>query len=165
MDGPPWAPKAIANLFLDWFEHSQERVTPLKLQKVLYFCHADFLQRTGSPLVSEEFEAWRYGPVLPSVFHAFKKWTGNAIPDRATQFDPATCETHIPLAELDPFTETILRPIFDVYAPVEGGHLSGVSHRAGGPWSEAVRLFSLYQNINRRISNELIASRHRCLFQ
>jgi uncharacterized phage-associated protein len=160
-EGPPWNPKAMANLFLDWFDQRRQRITPLKLQKCLYFCHADYLQNTGVPLVSEEFEAWRYGPVLPSVFQAFKHYAGQEIDGRATRFDPATLASTCPVATLDSEQYSVLREIFDLYAPVDGGYLSSVSHRPGGPWSEALRLFDDHRNINRRISNDLIAARHK----
>ena len=162
-EGPPWNPKAMANLFLDWFETQRRIVTPLKLQKTLYFCHADFLQNHGVSLVTEEFEAWTYGPVLPSVFHAFKHYSGQPILTRASQFDPVTLSSFRPIAHLDSRQIGALRPIFELYAPVDGGHLSSVSHRPGGPWSEALRLFNEHRNINRRISNDLIASRHKSL--
>lgn len=155
----------MANLFLDWFAARQQTVTPLKLQKILYFCHADFLVRTGYPLVAEEFEAWRYGPVLPSVYQAFKKSVGCGIRGRATHFDPITLRSSQPVAALDGRYEAIIRPIFDIYAPVDAGCLSAVSHADGGPWCEALRLFGEHRNINRRISSELIRSRHRLLFQ
>lgn len=162
-EGPPWKPKAMANLFLDWFEGRHQPVTPLKLQKMLYFCHADFLQRTGGALISEEFEAWRYGPVLPSVFHAFKHRAGQEIRSRAVQFNPANLQSSVPVAHLDSSSEAVLIPIFELYAPVDAGFLSRLSHRQGGPWGEALSAFAAHQNINRRISNDLIAAYHKSL--
>jgi uncharacterized phage-associated protein len=45
-------------------------VSNLEINKILYFAHMLFLGRHGldSPLVEEMFQAWDYGPVLPSVY-------------------------------------------------------------------------------------------------
>ena len=42
----------------------------LQLQKILYLAHMIYAGRTGRPLVRREFEAWDYGPVIPSVYRA-----------------------------------------------------------------------------------------------
>ncbi len=45
-------------------------VTPLKLQKLLYYCQGYALALTGKPLFPEPVEAWRYGPVVDlSLIH------------------------------------------------------------------------------------------------
>lgn len=45
-------------------------LTNLQLQKILYIAHMLYAGRhEGNPLVGDEtFEAWGYGPVLPSVY-------------------------------------------------------------------------------------------------
>lgn len=41
----------------------------LQLHKILYIAHMVFSGRNGEPLISDErFQAWPYGPVLPSVY-------------------------------------------------------------------------------------------------
>ena len=47
---------------------AQGKVTNIQLQKFLYLMHMYYLGRTGNLLVNETFEAWKYGPVLPSVY-------------------------------------------------------------------------------------------------
>ncbi len=42
--------------------------THLKLQKLLYFAYAEFLLRTGERLFKEPILAFKYGPVVESVF-------------------------------------------------------------------------------------------------
>ena len=43
-------------------------ITSMKLQKLIYYCQAWHLSRTGAPLFAERIEAWRQGPVVPAVF-------------------------------------------------------------------------------------------------
>ena len=44
----------------------------LELQKILYVGQMLYLGRYNEPLVNEVFEAWDYGPVLPTIYHSAK---------------------------------------------------------------------------------------------
>ena len=55
-------------------------VTPLKLQKLLYYCQGYSLALTGKPIFPEKIEAWKYGPVVDSVYQEYKKYEGSIIP-------------------------------------------------------------------------------------
>jgi uncharacterized phage-associated protein len=54
-------------------------ITPMKLQKMLYFLYRDYLQETETALFGERFMAWQYGPVLDSVYQEFETYRSNAI--------------------------------------------------------------------------------------
>ena len=57
-------------------------VSNLQLQKILYFLQSVYCRATdGKLLFADEFEAWPYGPVIPSVYHRFSKFGGDAIDD------------------------------------------------------------------------------------
>jgi uncharacterized phage-associated protein len=43
-------------------------ITSMKLQKLIYYCQAWHLVRSGAPLFTERIEAWPQGPVVPTVF-------------------------------------------------------------------------------------------------
>lgn len=59
---------------------SSWRITNLSIQKVIYFCHMFYLgMNNGKPLVSESFEAWNYGPVLPSLYQGLKMFGADPI--------------------------------------------------------------------------------------
>lgn len=72
----------IAN-FIIWFVNtrtSDKTLTPLKLQKILYYVQANHLAtHNGVPLFSDPIEKWQYGPVVPSVYHEFKDFGINHI--------------------------------------------------------------------------------------
>ena len=55
-------------------------VTPLKLQKLLYYCQGYSLALTGKPAFRDQIDAWNFGPVLESVYQAYKKYEGGIIP-------------------------------------------------------------------------------------
>lgn len=43
-------------------------ISSLMLQKVLYLCQFESYKRSNRPLFGDDFEAWRYGPVVPSAY-------------------------------------------------------------------------------------------------
>lgn len=48
-------------------------VSNLQLQKILYISHMYNLGVTeGDPLITDNFEAWDYGPVIPTLYHEVK---------------------------------------------------------------------------------------------
>ncbi|MCK4089659.1 DUF4065 domain-containing protein [Acinetobacter radioresistens] len=65
----------IAN-YIIWFSKQKfnEGVTNLKLQKLLYFVYGYHLAERDQKLFNDSIEKWQYGPVVPSVYHAFKDY-------------------------------------------------------------------------------------------
>ena len=57
------AAKRLGNIS-DW------SLTNLEMQKLLYIANMYHLGRHEEPLIDGHFEAWRYGPVHPTLFYA-----------------------------------------------------------------------------------------------
>ena len=61
------------NKFLNNQDVSRTRqITPLKLQKLLYYAQGSHLALHGRPLFEEQIEAWQHGPVVREVYIAHK---------------------------------------------------------------------------------------------
>ncbi|ALA97259.1 Phage-Associated Protein [Spiroplasma kunkelii CR2-3x] len=68
--------KNIANYVLKFFydkeytddEFSSLEITNLKMQKVLYFLYGFYFSETGKSLFSDDFIAWKYGPVIKEIY-------------------------------------------------------------------------------------------------
>lgn len=58
--------------------------TPLKLQKLLYIAYCKYLKKHDSVMFDEAFEAWKYGPVIKSVYYQFKHKREKVIVDVPT---------------------------------------------------------------------------------
>lgn len=58
-----------------------EEVTPLMLQKLLYYVQGLNLALTGKPMFTEECEAWVHGPVYRKVYELFSSFKFNPIDD------------------------------------------------------------------------------------
>ena len=111
-------------------------VSPMKLQKLLYFVYKRHIKETGRPLFSERFEPWRYGPVLSSVYGAFKRFGTNHI--NAYYKD---CNGDVWLVDEDGDTafRNSLHAIWNKYKSHGGIHLSSLTHKKGSAWDVAVQ--------------------------
>ena len=55
----------------------------MKMQKLVYLAHGWHLAIHDRPLISENFEAWPYGPVEEDLYHIFKPYRDAPITDYA----------------------------------------------------------------------------------
>ena len=58
-----------------------EEVTPLMLQKLLYFIQGVYSALHGRPIFEEDCRAWVHGPVFPAVYEMFRDFKYNPIDD------------------------------------------------------------------------------------
>lgn len=58
-----------------------EEVTPLMLQKLLYFIQGVYSALYGSPIFAEDCRAWVHGPVYTEVYELFRDFKYNPIDD------------------------------------------------------------------------------------
>jgi uncharacterized phage-associated protein len=106
-------------------------LTNLSAQKLAYFAHGWHLALLGEPLIMENFEAWRYGPVLPELYHVFKVFSGNPIPP-----DHPLIEQQPRLDDASMSAQLIER-VLDVYSGYGSSGLVSISHDPSGPWYPA----------------------------
>lgn len=105
-------------------EKEVEGITNLKLQKVLYFAQAYFLAKKHKSLFKDDIEAWEYGPVIPSVYHKYKKYGSQPI---------------IKVSIVDKISDTdkkMLDEIWEVFGGYSASRLVDMTH-AHSPWKEA----------------------------
>ncbi len=119
----------IANYFIAKGVKEGIPVSPMKLQKLVYFAHGWYLARTGTALVSDTIEAWKYGPVISELYRAFKSIGNGAI--------------RLPYPVKDqPLTEDIqqfLAVIWDIYKGYSAIQLSNLTHVKESPWDTTLK--------------------------
>lgn len=101
-------------------------ITPMKLQKLLYYCQGYHLALTGRPLFDDIIEAWDYGPVVRRVHKEYSQCSKQSIP-----FDNAElCD------ELDPSSANIIELAWDDKSAWSAKKLSDMTHNEPA-WREA----------------------------
>lgn len=152
---PPYSAKAIANYFLDLAKSKRQTLTPMKLQKLIYFAHGWHLAMYGEPLIDEQVQAWDYGPVIHSIYTEFREFGAGPIEDRATDLDVALMALVTPAVHPnDKRTIQFLNRIWEVYGKYSAIQLSNLTHTPGAPWQEARKQAQSLRSV--AISNDLI---------
>jgi uncharacterized phage-associated protein len=131
----------------------------LALQKLLYFAHAHHLIEQKKPLVVGYFEAWKYGPVHPAAYTAFKSAGEKPITFRADRVNVLTGKRS-PLPDLtEPVTRRLIRKVMSSYGSMTPGRLVDISHAIGAPWHSVVDTARDSMAFGLRISDDLIIER------
>ncbi|MDT2698338.1 DUF4065 domain-containing protein [Enterococcus gallinarum] len=147
----------IAKFFL-----SVGAVTNLKLQKLIYFAYATYLDKTGESLFPEQIVAFKYGPVVEEVYHLYKEHGRDYIEsENGPKFRLKDVSVPVSVAKLalsdssdkvfEALTETL-----EKYWHKSASELVSISHVDDSPWSHAYKS-KLY---NCEITDEMIKKYH-----
>lgn len=69
----------VANTILKRAFQEKIPVSPIKLQRILFFTASEYHKRTGVPLFNELFQPSETGPILPSIDEQFKSYGDQPI--------------------------------------------------------------------------------------
>ena len=106
-----------------------DTISPLKLQKLLYYCQAWHYTIFKKALFSEDFQAWAHGPVAPSQYARF-------VGKSQIKESIDVTNTTMKIPELPEHTEELLNDVMNVYGKYDGSYLEELTH-AEKPWIEA----------------------------
>jgi len=143
-----YSPKSIANYFIERAKVSGDQLSPMKLQKLVYYAAGWFAGYTGNPLVDEAPQAWQYGPVFPSLYQEFKEFGSGAISKKATVFDFSKFNFVEAAEPEDSAVRKFLENVWDSYGKYTGIALSEMTHAAGSPWDQTWQLASGVRNMS-----------------
>lgn len=116
-------------------------VSPLKLQKLLYYSQVWFFVRYGKTLFNDRISGWIYGPVVNDVWHEFKFIKkGNEIPTNRSRGNKI--DNDIVLSHLD--------EIWKVYGHFSASELVDLTHK-DLPWKESRQDLSYNQPSNNQV--------------
>jgi uncharacterized phage-associated protein len=133
----PYSAKAVANAILNKANERSLPISPLKLQKMLYYVCGYYLAVTGRPLIDRAFEAWDNGPVVPVIYHEFKEFRWAPITRLARKLDPIEFEfKSVPIPSEDTILYKVLNFVWDTYSSYTPTQLSDMTHADGSPWDK-----------------------------
>jgi len=133
---------SVANGFLEWGYRDAIRVDPMKIQKLCYFANGYYLALHPDrvALIEENFEAWPFGPVIPSLYHRVKGYRYNPITEYLHVFDTEQ-QSFIPAPapEDDPLYMKVRESVWQFYGRAAARALSDLTHRQEGAWARTIR--------------------------
>ena len=115
----------VANFILS---NLDSRLTPLQINKLVYFSHGWMLGLYDRALITECVEAWKYGPVIPSIYHAFKSHGRDLI-----RFRDCFDELY---KGLDESESSIVNQVMAEYGKMSGPELIDLTHEPDTPWDQ-----------------------------
>lgn len=121
-------------------------ITPLALQKLLYYSQGFFKIFTGEYLFNNDCEAWVHGPVYKNVYQQYKNYGYNPILSSSNEW------TDIELTRLE---KEVVDSVIRNFGCYSGKVLEGMTH-VEAPWSETRIGLSDDEKSNRIIEKELI---------
>jgi len=135
--------KQVANEFIELAKRDRRQLTPMQLQKLVYFAYGWYLAITGERLMNEYVEAWQWGPVIPSLYSEFKVYGSGPISALAAEYSYHGLKftTHFPRVQSedparDEFARRVIAKVWEIYGRFSGVQLSTMTHAANSPWSQ-----------------------------
>lgn len=117
-------------LTISYIFKTAEEVTPLALQKMLYFIQGIYMVLFGVELFSEDCEAWAHGPVFREVYDVFKNFKYNPIDDtRFSMFQNR-------FSELSDNVKQVINLVVESFGMYSGKTLEQITHNEA-PWKDA----------------------------
>ena len=142
---------AIANFMIGRSMRSHSLLTHLQLQKLVYIAYGFGLAFFNRRLFEEEIQAWRLGPVIPDLYHEFKRFGPHVIRDWSTYYDYSKHEFGFPAVDdHDGGALMVLNRTWNRYGRLPPSQLVKITHERGTPWSGTHR--------RQRIGDDLIRS-------
>lgn len=136
-------------LTISYIFKKAEEVTPLALQKMLYYIQGIYMVLFGGELFDEECEAWAHGPVFKDVYEVFKSFKYNPIDD--TRFSMLQNR----FKELSDNEKKVVDLVVESFGMYSGKTLERITHEET-PWKNARKKCLPGEPSNEIISKESI---------
>ena len=134
-------------------KYSDMEFTPFQLIKLVFLSHGNTLGIHETPLIHDRIEAWRYGPVIPVLYHKLKKWKDNLINVLCycgTNLDNRKlCDQRLEFFNsiIQQNKRQIINSVVKEYGNLSFEQLNRLCHAEGSPWDQVYN-GEMYQKIS-----------------
>jgi uncharacterized phage-associated protein len=130
---------AVANYFIDLAAENSKEIRQFGLMKRVYITHGFTLALFDRPAIDPQFdyvEAWKNGPVIPSVYHSFKQNGNKGITEKSfiVDFENGNFKMEEPTLT-DEDIQAVANSVWDMYLDMDDRKLIELLHRPGTPWA------------------------------
>jgi len=148
-------PKDVAKYILLRAANDGELISPLKMQKLVYYSYSWVLAKLDKRLFDEKIEAWPNGPVVRSLYTALKDYGSGPIPEEWAGETFEHVKKRLPKEAID-----VLELVYESYANFTAFQLTTLTHEES-PWKEARRDCGPLDKSTNKISDELIIKEYK----
>lgn len=141
----------IAEYIVEYCNKHYLHITNMRLQKLLYFIQAYFLMKSNGEIVAfnEEIEAWDLGPVVPCIYHQYKRFGSGQIPFNDKSYANIFSDED----------RKIIEDVIEHFKEKSSIYLMEVTHNQN-PWKEAYNKQNLEKIITKKSIYEYFAEKH-----
>lgn len=124
----------VANTILRLSFESVTPISPMKLQKLMYFVYKYHLKTYNRKLFNEPFEKWKYGPVLCSIYYEFNSYGANYINKFARD-----AQGEVKVLDMNQKSDAArsISVVWKTYSSYTAAKLSELTHQKGSAWDKA----------------------------
>lgn len=141
---------AVANAFIErGMKGRLNGLTPMKLQKLLFFTQAWHLKARGEPLIDDTFMRRMNGPVIPSIYYQLRAYGDRIVEQtiRVLDGDNVREAWNVPkLRDEDDDVWGLIDAIVVSYGHLSARELSDMTHLPGSAWSQGSTFWELIPN-------------------
>lgn len=149
---------AVANYFVDKAngDINAPALTLIRLVKYVYIAYGFSMSILGKEIINPRFdsvEAWKYGPVIPSVYHSFKHNKDRKITEKVYILDEEHKDGIMTFScpeVTDDDIKSVLDFVWERYNKMSVSELIELLHADGTPWK-----YSYRPGENRKIMKEM----------
>lgn len=120
-----------------------DTISPLKLQKLVYYAQAWSLVFRNQPIFYQDIEAWVHGPVVREVWNEYQDYKYRDIPEPTDFIEINFAEDEI----------EVLEEVWSAYGEFSARHLEELTH-SEKPWIEARKGLEPASNSTNIISHD-----------
>lgn len=95
-----------------------DSLSPLKLQKLLFYSQAWYAANKDERLFEDDIVAWKHGPVIEEVYHEYKEYGSQDLKQQA-----------ITMVKKNATLAKELRPVLEVYGNMSAYELVARTHK------------------------------------
>ena len=149
-------PLDIAKYFLLKAIGDGELISPLKMQKLVYYAYVWVLVLKNKKLFDEGIEAWPSGPVAPSLYKSLKIYGAAPISEDCLGSEK---EVEKLLSKLPKEIVVVLDKVYEKYMTKTAFELVTLTH-SENPWIQTRKGLTATDHTNKVISDELIITQY-----
>lgn len=115
--------RQIANWFIERANADGKSMSIMALLKLTYIAHGWHLEVFDEPLIQNQIEVWRHGPVITDIYHEYRKQGVYVTKPSSSELPPMPEDV-----------EQLLTEVWEGYSSFSAYQLSDLTHVKGGPW-------------------------------